>query len=311
MSSNSPCGRHWCLVIAGDHGPECAPSISPDQLPAPIQYARLGDSSTLLQRALRRAAKIAPPSRVMVTALDEYREHWESSRWHVRSENRFVCENRASSSLAAAAALLVIASASPSSVVVILPARCHVFREWVLRSALDYVIGELPRIPEGVATLGMTDIAGAVDEDYLVAAQAATGPGLVVDRFARRPATWIAERLQQEGALIASGIMIGYAGIFAAHISKHWPGLTLRLNQLTSAADAAEVECEVPAFMQSGVPNHVLSSLRWNPPAFPQRMFCVRGCGWSGLTTARSVARLSTWLAASAGTSSARGYSVN
>jgi mannose-1-phosphate guanylyltransferase len=159
----------------------------------------------------------------MVTALDEYRDHWESSLWHVRPENRFLCDNRAASLLAAAAALLVIASASPSGVVVILPARCHVSREWVLRSALDYVIAELPRIPEGVATLGMADIQEGVDEDYLVAAQAAAGPGLVVNGFARRPSAWIAERLQQEGALIASGIMIGYAGIFAAHISKHWP----------------------------------------------------------------------------------------
>src|SRR3984957_10990470 len=102
---------------------------------------------------------------------------------------------------------------SPPSLVVILPARCHVSREWVLRSALDYVIAELPRIPEGVAALGMTDIAGGVDEDYLVAAQAVAGLGLVINAFARRPAAWIAERLQREGALIASGIMIGYAGI--------------------------------------------------------------------------------------------------
>jgi mannose-1-phosphate guanylyltransferase len=269
--------------------------------PGPIQYARLSDSSTLLQRALQRAARVAPSSKVMVTALDEYRDYWEPALWCVRTQNRIICDNRAASQLGAAAALLAIAAASPSSIVVILPARCHVSRESVLRSALDYVICALPNLAEGVATLGMVDLDEGVDEDYLIAGQERLGPGLVVQGFARRPTAWIARSLKHQGAMVASGIMVGYAGAFAAHISKHWPGLTLKLLQLVAAAAAVGEECEVPMHLQSGVPKHVLASLRWHPPAFPQRAFCVRGCGWSSLKSARSVARLSAWFAGRAG----------
>ena len=115
-----------------------------------MQYSRLGGSSTLLQRAMRRAARMAPPSQVVITALDECREYWESSVWYVRPENRFVGENRATSLLTGAAALLAIARSSPSHVVTILPARCHVAQEWVLRAALERALSILPGVGEGV-----------------------------------------------------------------------------------------------------------------------------------------------------------------
>jgi mannose-1-phosphate guanylyltransferase len=287
---------HWCIVVADDHGPEWAPVTNVEESPAPAQYSRLGESSTLLQRALRRASRIAPAPHVMVTALDEYRDHWESALWCVRPQNRFVGDNRAASLLTAAAALLSITTASPSSIVTILPARCYVAREDVLRLALEHVLSMLPRVSEGVATLGMVDMNEGIDEDYLVCARAGTGPGLIVDGFARRPTAWIARRLKNQGAMVASGIMMGYAGAFAAHISEHWPGLTLKLTQLAATASAAGEECEVPMALQAGVPKHVLRSLRWNPPSFPQRAFCVRGCGWSGLKSAQAVERMSTWI---------------
>lgn len=289
---------HWCIVVADDHGPEWAPIMNAEESPAPAQYSRLGGSSTLLQRALSRASRIAPTPQVMVTALDEYRDQWGSALWCVRPQNRFVGDNRAASLLTGAAALLSITAASPSSVVTILPARCYVAREDVLRLALEHVLAMLPRVSEGVATLGMLDMNEGIDEDYLVCARAGVGPGLVVDGFAHRPTAWIARRLKNQGAVVASGIMMGYAGAFAAHISKHWPGLTLKLTQLVATASAAGEECEVPMVLRAGVPKHVLRSLRWNPPSFAQRAFCVRGCGWSSLRSAHAVQRVSAWLSA-------------
>lgn len=237
---------NWCIVVADEHGPEWAPIMNVDESRVPAQYSRLGESSTLLQRALKRAVRIAPASRVMITALEEYRDYWEPALWCVRPQNRFVCENRAASLLTGAAAVLSITAASPSSIVTILPARCYVAREEVLRQALSHVFSMLPRVSEGVATLGMVDMNEGVDEDYLVAANVSAGPGLGVEGFARRPTAWIARRLRHQGAMIASGIMVGYAGAFVAHISKYWPGLTLKLMQLVAAASAAGEECEVP-----------------------------------------------------------------
>jgi hypothetical protein len=301
----------WCVVVADDHGPEWAPAVdggtsTHDGRQAPVQYSRLGESCTLLQRAMHRAARIAPASQVMVTALDEYREHWEPALWFVRPENRFVCENRAASLLTGAAALLSVAQSSPSNVVTILPARCFASQGWILDMALDRARSLLPGIREGAVTLGMVDIDEAVDEDYLVASRADAGGGLMVQGYARRPAAWVARRLKQQGALVASGIMVGYAGVFAAHVSRCWPGLTLALMQLTHAAAAARVECEVPLSLQRGVPNPVLRSLRWSPPAFAQRALRVGGAGWSGLKSPRAVARITEYLAAADGSATSR-----
>jgi mannose-1-phosphate guanylyltransferase len=286
---------NWCIVVADDHGPEWAPTMQLGERPSPVQYSRLGGSSTLLQRAMRRAAKMAPRSQLMITALDEYREYWEPSIWYVRPENRFVGENRATSLLTGAAALLSIAELSPSNVVTILPARCYVAQEWILRAALERALSILPGVREGVVTLGMSDLSEGIDEDYLAVARARIGAGFTVLGVARRPTSWTARLLVQQGALIASGTMIGYAGAFAAHISKHWPGLTQTLAKLRAAAAAAGSECEVPMDLQRGVPRPTMKSLRWNPPMFPQRAIPVMGSGWSGLRTQRAVERVTTY----------------
>jgi hypothetical protein len=85
--------------------------------------------------------------------------------------------------------------------------------------------------------------------------------------------------------------MIGYAGVFAAHISKNWPSITNKLSQVISTAAAIGEECEIASSLNRGVPLAVLHSLRWHPPAFPQRAFSVLSSGWSGLKSPRSIAR--------------------
>ena len=283
---------HWCIVIADDHAPAGAMHGALDWRPTPVQYSCLGGSATLLHRALHRAASIAPTSQILVTALDEYRDQWEPIVWCVRPEMRFVGDKRMSPLLASAAAILSIARVSPSGIVTILPARCYVGHEWILRRALRQVASILPRIPEGVVTLGMVDIDESVDEDYIVVGKARTGRSLAVDGIARRPTAWVARHLRRQGALVSSGIMIGYAGVFAAHISKNWPGFSQRLTTLAALAAAAKFECEIPKDLQQRIPAPVLKSLRWRPPGFPQQVFAVYESGWSGLKSQYAVARI-------------------
>lgn len=133
---------------------------------------------------------------------------------------------------------------------------------------------------------GMTDREEGIDEDYLVVGRARIGPGSCVEGFARRPVPWVARHLKHGGALISSGIMVGYAGVFAAQISKNWPGVSKKLSEVISAATITGEECEISSSLNRGVPPAVLHSLRWHPPAFPQRVFNVCNSGWSGLKSA-------------------------
>ncbi len=285
-------GKAWCIVVADDHGPEYVPSIAGTTKSSPVQHCGFGEPTTLLQKALHRAKQIAPTSHIAVTVREENRERWEPALWFIRPERRFVSDTRMTASLTSAAALLSIAADSVSNVVTILPARCYVAHEWILAAALDHLHATLPRIPEGVGTLGMIDIDDGIDEDYLVpCATKVGGPGLAVQAMARQPVGWVARHLRQHGAMVASGILTGYAGPFAAHISKHRPGLRKALTKGIRAA--AGGENRLCADMYRGVPRSVLRSLRWWPPTFPQRAFRVHHCGWRGLHTARAVAKIS------------------
>jgi hypothetical protein len=186
------------------------------------------------------------------------------------------------------AALLSVATESVANVVTILPARSYVANEWILSTALHQLQAMLPRIPEGVGTLGMIDIEDGIDEDYLVPFATGLGPG---QAMARRPAEWIAKHLKQRGAMVASGILTGYARVFASHASKHWPELPRTLSKVTRIAPDGERRLCADKFRE--MPRGVLRSLRWWPPTFPQRAIRVYRCGWRGLQTARAVAKIS------------------
>src|SRR5580704_17597373 len=142
---------HWCIVIADDNAPDWVAYGALDCRPTPVQHSCLGGSATLLHLALHRAASTAPTSQILVTTLQEHRDQWEPILWCVRPEMRFVGDKLTSPLLTSAAAILSIARDSPSSIVTILPARCYVRHEWILRQALSEVVSELPHISEGVA----------------------------------------------------------------------------------------------------------------------------------------------------------------
>jgi len=285
-------GKPWCIVVADDHGAKHVPSMAGSAKRSPVQDYSFGAPATLLQRALHRAKQIAPTAQIVVTVREENRAHWEPALWFIRPERRFVSDMRMTSSLATAAALLSIAADSASHVVTILPARCYVADEWILSAALHRLRAMLPRIPEGVGTLGMIDIDDGIDEDYLVPGQAKLGPVVAVRGMARQPAAWVARHLRQQGAMVASGILMGYAGRFAAHICKHRPTIMKALAGVSS--DAAAGENRLSDDVYRAVPRSVLRSLRWWPPTFPLQAFPVYRCGWKGLHTERALARIST-----------------
>jgi hypothetical protein len=174
----------------------------------------------------------------------------------------------------------------------------------MLRDGLERALEVLPQVREGMVTLGMADVEDGADENYLLVGPRGNCPGLTVHAYARQPLSWIARCLRQKGALVASGIVTGYAGVFAAHISRHWPGLTHELMNLITSAAAGRMEVKIPTKLNRRMPATALRALRWHPPTFAQRAVPVRGCGWSGLNSASAVARVSEFTAAGAGSDS-------
>jgi mannose-1-phosphate guanylyltransferase len=283
--------RSWCVVVADDHGPEYVPPMAGADNRAPVQYCGFGEPTTLLQRALHRAKQIAPIGQILVTVREENRERWEPPLWFIRPEHRFIGNDRITAPLTMAAALTAIASDSPSNVVTILPARCYVANEWILSAALERLQAALPRIPEGVGTLGMIDIDACPDEDYLVPFDSRVGPGVAVQAMARQPAGWVARHLREHGAMVASGILSGTVHGFATHAFKHRPGLAEALSRMVRSSASGEHMVSANRFYR--LPRNLLRPVCWWPPTFAQRAIRVYRCGFRGLKTARAVLSVS------------------
>jgi len=290
LDQSNPC---WCIVTSDEYGADAIPQQRLGGHGLPAQYRHLGAPGTMLQRALHRAATIVPADHVMLTADEQFRDCWQKSFWLVRPAKRFIGLDRRSCALTAAAAVLYAAAQSESSVVVLLPARSYVAHESVLRRAISQALSELPRIPEGVATLGMLDMQEPVDEDYLIVGTSPGGVGLKVSRIARRPIPAVVRRLRRRGALVASGIMVGYAKVFADHIARSWPKLERHLRALIGTA---REECQIPDDLRREIRAGILRSMPWHPAMLPQRVVAVSCSGWSGLKSPHAVAQITQFL---------------
>jgi hypothetical protein len=286
---------NWCIVVADDYGPDARGRKRSEIDQAPVHFRNLGASGTLLQRALHRALSIAPATQVLLTADEECRELWETSLWPIRPAKRFIGANRRGAVLTAAAAALYVAQRSPAAVITILPARSYVAHEAILRRALGRALEELPRVPEGVLTLGMLDMENSWDEDYLALERPAMGETSLVKGVARRPVSLAAQSLRRQGALVASGILIGYAGALIAPLMKHWRGVPSKLRELTARPTD---ECAVPLELTQELPCGVFRYHPWHPAAVAQRVLPVCRSGFSSLKSPQSIERILTFISA-------------
>jgi len=282
----------WCIVVAdaaapdqvlsGDHEAQVAP--------APVQYRGFGEPTTMLQKALHRARRIARANRILVTTAEVHRAHWQPPLWFVPPEHRFVSESPGWSSLTTAAAVLSIAARVPSAAVTILPARCYVEDEWTLTVALHTALSNLGDAADGVVTLGMAGGASEVDEDYLLVDDPPDDcPIVPVSVTARRPLDWVARHLVGRGALVASGIFIGHADVLAAVLYKYWPKPTHQLLRHLARSFATGVENRLPATLVEEALRAAPQSFWKHLPWLPLRALRVGHCGWSSLRSGRAI----------------------
>jgi mannose-1-phosphate guanylyltransferase len=233
-----------------------------------------------LRQASVRARRVASPANILVSAGEEDRSVWMGPLWFTRPANRFISDRGVPTSLSTAAALLSVAATSPSCLVTILPDDFWVARESVLSDAIESVLSVLERAPDTVATLGMSDTHPGVEEDYLIVGRGSAQMGAVILAKANRPAPSVAKQLSEEGALVASGILLGPARAFAARIRKYWPQLERELTECLGSVLSPGAESRLPLDVYRRISRSVIGSVRLFPPTFAMRAFRVRGSGW-------------------------------
>ena len=284
----------WCIVVADSAGPDWPLSEDIHAPRAPVQFCALGNPTTMLQKALHRAGRIAHAARVMVTADERNRSHWQPALWFLRAGQRFVSESPGWSLITTAAAVLSIAARAPSALITILPARSYVADEWTLAVALHRVLSDRSVLVDGIVTLGMVSEQPGVDEDYLVLSAPDGRPTLPVSVTAQRPAEWVARDLVRRGAVVASGIYVAYARALVALLYGYWPMLTRKLlRHLKHSRDAGAENCIPPSLAREEL--RAASRPFWDrPPWIPVRALRVAPCGWSSLSSQRAIARIAT-----------------
>jgi mannose-1-phosphate guanylyltransferase len=268
--------KRCCIIVANDkHAERFSPS-SPPRASGSAAAVAMG----FLRLAARRARKLSSPANVIVSAREGDRQIWESPLWFTRPENRFISEPGTPTSLATAAAVLSIAAKDPSCPIAILPSDFWVARESVLTEAIENALGQLPVMPDSVATLGMIDYRPGGQEDYLVVGPRDAEKGAVIQARINRPESRLAKQLMSEGAMVASGILLGYAQAFAARIIKYWPHLAKELSNTLRRDYSPDIEHRFSAFAYRQIPHLDMHSVQLSPPTFPARAFPVRGSGW-------------------------------
>jgi mannose-1-phosphate guanylyltransferase len=282
----------WCIVVADAAGPEWPLSDDINAPRAPVQFCGLGGPTTMLQKALHRAGRISHAARVMVTADERNRSHWQPALWFMRPEHRFVSESPGWSLLTTAAAVLSIAARAPSALITILPARSYVADEWTLTVALHRVLSNRSLLTDGIVTLGMLGAQPGVDEDYLVLSAPDGRPTAAVSVTAQRPAESVARDLVRRGAVVASGIYVAHARALVALLYRYWPMLTRKILRQISHSPASGAEYNIPPSL-AREELRVASRPFWDrPPWMPVRAMRVAPCGWSSLSSLRAIARV-------------------
>jgi mannose-1-phosphate guanylyltransferase len=117
-------------------------------------------------------------------------------------------------------------------------------------------------------------------EDYLVVGPNNAQKGAVIQARVNRPETRLAKQLITEGAMVASGILLGYAQTFAARINEYWPHLAQELIRIVKSDCLPDAERRFSAGAYRQIPRSVMNSMRLSPPTFPMRAFRVQGSGW-------------------------------
>ena len=276
-----------CIVVATDERPERL-TEGAYQCPLNCEQAAIVKSGFLRQASLR-ARRIASPANVLVSAREEDRSVWMGPLWFTQSTNRFISDRGVPTSLSTAAAVLSIAARSPCCLVTILPSDFWVARESVLAGAIDNVLAALQRVPGTVATLGMSDTHPGTDEDYLIVGAGSSEMGAPIQAKANRPGPSVAKRLLNEGALVASGILVGHAQAFAVRFHKYWPQLARELTHTLQSGRSLEAENRLSADVYQHIARSVLGSIRLFPPTFAMRAFRVQGSGWCSRTRLHDV----------------------
>lgn len=282
----------WAVVLAAGEGSRLR-SLTTDSRgrSTPKQFCSLSGGPSLLQLALRRAARVAPKSRITTIVAEHHESWWRGELAFTLDSNVVVQPSNRGTAIGALLPLLRILARDPEAHVVLLPSDHFFADEWALERALRAAMQEIDRRPERLVLLGMVPDEPDTGFGWIVPA-AGDGPGVQrVLRFVEKPPVAVATELMAQGGVWNSFILAAAGKTIVELFEQKLPEATARLQEalLPNPATGSTTEAVARLYEELGsfdFCRDVLEGLEDRLSVLP-----VPQCGWSDLGTPERVAR--------------------
>ena len=146
----------WALVLAGGEGTRLR-ALTTDASGAcvPKQFCAFGDGRSLLAVTLARAARIAPPGRVLVSVLAQHRRFWAPELANLPARNVAVQPANRGTAAGILLPVLRLAREEPEAKLVVFPSDHFVRSESTLEAAVREALRFLDEAPSALILLGV------------------------------------------------------------------------------------------------------------------------------------------------------------
>jgi len=282
----------WAVVLAAGDGNRLR-SLTTDSEgnSTPKQFCSLNGGPSLLQLALRRAARVAPWSRVTTIVAAQHERWWPGELGSTPDSNVVVQPSNRGTAVGALLPLLHILARDPAAHVVLLPSDHFVADEQVLERALRDAMREVDRRPERLVLLGIVPDEPDTEFGWILPANN-DKPGIRrVQRFVEKPPADVAVELMAKGGVWNSFVLAAAGQTIVSMFEEKLPGVITKLQQaLVRDSDLrSTTETLTRTYEELGsfdFCRDVLEGLEDRLSVLP-----VPHCGWSDLGTPDRVAR--------------------
>jgi len=283
--------RLWVAILAGGDGHRLE-SVTRDANGdyIPKQFCAFGGAGSLLKHAYDRAARLAPPHRIIVVVREAHRCWWRSELAAL-ADNLHVIAQPANSGTGVAVLHAVSRALEhdPDSHFLVLPSDHEVDDERSWHETLLRAVDVSLRWPDDLVLVG-AEPQEDPDFGWIVPGRANEDGSRSVQSFIEKPGAIRAARLARQGALCSTFVVAASARALLARFDRHAPGPLARQARGVRGA-AATSACML---MESdSLPACDFSRDLLEPETRNVRVLAGLPCGWTDLGTPE---RLNRWL---------------
>ncbi len=279
--------NRWALVLGGGDGTRLSALTRRGGVAVPKQFCLFNGGPSLMELAVRRAARVVSPGRILAVVNARHRPWWESDLEPLPAANVVVQPENRGTATGLLLPLAVLRARDPQARVAILPSDHYVGDERALAAELRHAFRAVNGEPDTTTLLGIEPDGPDTGYGWIVAGTPAGGPS-PVEAFVEKPDEATARMLFERGAVWNSFLLVARVETLWGLYERKLPDLVERLRSvldptgepLPSRLD--ELYAELPARDFS---REILQGSERS-----LRLVTVPRCGWNDLGTPERLA---------------------